>query len=147
MKKYKTFFKQKWVCFALSIVFYFVPVIVVTACLLPLTEASTGTKWAIGMGVLVIHAIPFFAGVIFSFLSHYPMFNIFPFLFLALQGFFTLDYFQYYAQIFKWIELAAAISSIASCICWGLFRKYSVWRESIKANVRSGAFNLKEEDK
>lgn len=146
MKKYKTFFKQKWLCFALSLVCYFVPFIVVTACFLPLTEAATGMKWAIGMGIVLINAIPFLMGIFRAFFAHFPMLNILSLVFLALAAFFMLDFFRYYAEIFLWIELAAAIEPIAACIFWGLFRKYSVWRESVKANVRSGAFNLKDEE-
>lgn len=145
MKSYKTFFKQKWVFFALSIIFYFVPFIVVTACLLPLTEATQGVKWAIGLGVVFINAIPFLMGVFRSIFAHFPMLNILAFVFLALSAFFMLDYFQYYAEIFLWIELAAGIGSIASCICWAQFRKYTTWRESVKANVKSGAFTVKED--
>ena len=142
---YKTFFKQKWICFALAIVFYFVPFIVVTACYLPLTKAARGTKLAIGLGIVLINAIPFLMGVFRAFFAHFPMLNILSFVFLALAAFFMLDYFRYYAEIFLWIELAAAIGSIASCICWAQFRKYSTWRESVKANVRSGAFELKKD--
>lgn len=144
MKSYKTFFRQKWICFALALAFYFLPFIIVTACLLPLTAAAEGLKWAIGMGIVLINAIPFLMGIFRTFFAHFPMLNILAFVFLALAAFFMLDYFQYYAEIFLWIELAAGLGSIASCICWGLYRKYSSWRESVKANVRSGAFELKE---
>ena len=146
MAKYKTFFKQKWIYFALSVVFYFVPFIVVTACFLPLTEAAQGIKWAIGLGVVLINAIPFLMGVFRAFFAHFPMLNILSFVFLALAAFFMLDFFRYYAEIFLWIELAAGIGSVAACICWGKFRKYSHWRESVKANVKSGAFKINEEE-
>lgn len=142
-KDYKTFFKQKWMCFALAIIFYFLPFIIVTACLLPLTKASEGMKWGIGMGIVLINAIPFLMGVFRAFFAHFPMLNILSFVFLALAAFFMLDYFRYYAEIFLWIEFAAALGSIASCVSWGLFRKYSHWRESIKANIKSGAFVTK----
>lgn len=144
-KNYSTFFKQKWIFFALSLIFYFVPFMIVTACFLPLTVASTGMKWGIGMGIVVINAIPFLMGVFRAVFAHFPMLNILSFVFLALAAFFMLDYFRYYAEIFLWIELAAGIGSIASCICWGKFRKYSAWRESVKANVKSGAFKMNEE--
>ena len=145
MKNYKTFFKQKWLFFALSVVFYFVPFIVVTGCLLPFTEAASGLKWAIGLGVVLINAIPFLMGVFRSFFAHFPMLNILSFVFLALAAFFMLDYFRYYVEIFLWIELAAAIGSVAACICWAQFRKFTTWRESVKANVRSGAFKMEDD--
>ena len=145
MKSYKTFFGVKWISFALSIICYFLPFIIVTACLLPLTEASNGTKWGIGLVLVVINAIPFLMGVFRSLFAHFPMLNILSFVFLALAAFFMLDYFRYYAEIFLWIELAAALGSLASCVFWAMFKKYSHWRESVKANVRSGAFAMKNE--
>ena len=42
------------------------------------------------------------------------------------------------------IEGAAALGSVVSCILWAQHRKYARWSESIKANVRSGAFVMKE---
>lgn len=141
--KYKTFFKQKWISFALSIVSYFLPFIVVTAYFLPLTEAAVGVKWGIGLGIVVINAIPFLMGWFRMFFSHFPMLNVLAFVFLALEAFFRLDFFQYYSEIFLWIELAAAFGSIAACIFWSLYFKYSRWRESVKATVKSGAFLMK----
>lgn len=146
MKNYKTFFKQKWIYFALSIVCYFVPFIVVTACLLPLTKAATGSKVAIGLAVVLINAIPFLMGVFRMFFSHFPMANMLAFVFIALAAFFRLDFFQYYAEIFIWIELAALIGSIVACVFWAKYKKYAHWRESVKANVKSGAFQMKEEE-
>ena len=146
MKSYKTFFKQKWAYFALSILAYFVPFIVVTACLLPLTMAATGAKVGIGLIVVVINAIPFLMGAFRMFFAHFPMFNMLAVVFLALAAFFRLDFFQYYADIFLWIEFAAALGSLVSCFCWAKFKKYSHWRESVKANVKSGAFTMKEEN-
>lgn len=143
--KYKTFFKQKWICFALSIVSYFLPFIVVTAYFLPLTEAAVGVKWGIGLGVVVINAIPFLMGIFRAFFAHFPMLNVLAFVFLALAAFFMLEFFRYYAEIFLWIEFAAALGSIASCIFWALSRKYSHWRESVKANIKSGAFKMNKE--
>ena len=144
MKTYKTFFKQKWIFFALSLISYFLPFIIVTACLLPLTKAATGTKWAIGIVVVLINAVPFLMGALRMFFSHFPMANILALVFIALAAFFRLDFFQYYAEIFIWIELAALLGSVLACVFWAQFRKYSQWRESVKANVKSGAFQMKE---
>lgn len=141
---YKTFKKEKWLYFGLSIVAYFLPFIVVTAVFFPMIEAATGFKFALGLGVVLINTIPFLMGVYRSFFAHFPMLNMLAIVFLLLAVFFTMEIFQYYVQVFCWIEGAAALGSIASCILWGKFRKYSHWHESIKANVRSGAFVMKE---
>ena len=54
--------------------------------------------------------------------------------------------FRYYVEIFLWIETAAAVGSVAACILWHYYRKFGGWHESIKANVKSGAFVMKESD-
>ena len=66
--------------------------------------------------------------------------------FLILAAFFTMDVFRYYVEIFLWIETAAAVGSVAACILWHYYRKFGGWHESIKANVKSGAFVMKESD-
>ena len=121
-------------------------VIHVTACLVPRTKAAKGTKWAIGIVGVLINAVPYLRGALRMFFSHFPMANILAFVFIALAAFFRLDFFQYYADIFLWIEFAAALGSIVSCFCWTKYKKYAHWRESVKANVKSGAFTMKEEN-
>ena len=138
MSNYKTYRKEKWLYFILSIAAYFLPVVIVTAFLLPMTEAATGVKWGMGMAVVLINSLLFLWGAFHAFTAHFPMLNIVAILFLALAAFFTLDFFQKYVGIFCWIEFAAVIGSIASCIFWGKFRKYSGWSESVKAIARSG---------
>ena len=138
MSEYKSWRKEKWLCFVLSIACYFVPFVIVTAVLLPMTEISTGTKWGIGMAIVLINSLFFFWGAFHSFMAHFPMLNIPAFLFLALDSFFTLEIFREYVGIFRWIELSAVLGSIAACILWQKFRKYSDWSESVKAISRSG---------
>ena len=146
MANYKTFAKEKWLYFAFSIITYFLPFIIVTACLLPMTKVAEGMKIAIGLGITFINAIPFLMGVFRAFFAHFPMLNVLAIVFLCLAAFFTLDVFKNCVDKLLWIESAAGIGSVVSCILWAKFRKYSKWHESVKANVRSGAFKLKEED-
>ena len=143
---YKTFKKEKWLYFGLSIVTYFLPFIIVTAVFFPMIEAATGFKFALGFWIVVINTIPFLMGVFRAFFAHFPMLNVLSIVFLFLAVFFTMEIFQYYVQVFCWIEGAAAVGSVASCILWGKFRKFSRWHESIKANVRSGAFVMQENE-
>ena len=82
-----------------------------------------------------------------SFFAHFPMFNILAVVFLCLAAFFTLDVFRGCVDKLLWIELAAAVGSIASCILWGKYRKYSHYQKTMKATVGSGAFVMKEDSK
>ena len=143
-KNYKTYTKEKWLYFTLAIVVYFLPFIIVSACLLPFVEASKGFKVAIGFGIVIVNAIPFLMGIFRKFFSHFPMCNLLAIVFLALAAFFRLDVFKNYSDAFLWIELAAAIGSIASCILWGLYNKYAEYQKSVKATVKSGAFAMKD---
>lgn len=145
MSKIKTYAKEKRLYFALSVVFYFVPFTVTAACLLPVVKAAEGFKIAIGLGLVLINAVPFIAGVFRSFFAHFPMVNLLSLVFLALAGFFKLEVFSKYADIFLWIELAAALGSLVSCILWGQYRKYADYNRTMKATVNSGAFALKED--
>lgn len=142
-KNYKTYFRQKWLCFSLSIISYFLPFVVVTACMLPFVKAAEGVKIAIGLGIVLINAIPFLTGVFRAFFAHFPMLNIIAIIFLFIYGFFTLDAFIKSREAFCWIELAAALGSVASCVFWGLYLKYADYRRAVKATVGSGAFLTK----
>lgn len=98
--------------------------------------------------LIIINVAPASIFCIHSFLVKYPMFNVFALMFLMLSTFFTMDAFQYYVQIFNIIESAAFLGCIAWCILWHYYHKFSGWHESFKANVKSGAFVMKEsEDK
>lgn len=146
-KNYRTFKKEKWLFFALSIVVYFLPFIITTACFLPVMETSGGFKVAIGFVIIIVNAIPFLMGIFKAFFAHFPMLNILAIVFLFLGAFFMLDLFQKYAETFLWIEFSAAVGSIVSCILWGRHKKYARYSESIKAAVASGAFERREESK
>ena len=146
MANYKTYRKEKWLYFAFSVIAYFMPFIVVTVCLLPIVKVAEGFKIAIGLGIAVINAIPFLMGVFRAFFAHFPMFNMLALVFLLLAAFFTLDAFKSYMHIFCWIELAAALGSVISCILWGQYRKYADFNRTMKATVKSGAFKIKGKD-
>lgn len=145
MSSYRTFTKEKWLYFVLAVVAYFLPFVIVTACLFPFIKVSGGFKIAMGLGIVVINAIPFLMGVFKSFFAHFPMFNMLAVVFLVLAAFFTFDVFQNYVDRFLWIESAAALGSIVSCILWAKHRRYAKWQQSVKANVASGAFKMKED--
>lgn len=125
-------FKRKWLYFGLSILACYLPFIVVTSIFFPMMEVATGFKIALGFGIVLINTIPLMMAIFHSFFAHFPMLNIFAILYLLLSSFFTMEIFQYYVQIFNWIEGAAAIGSVASCILWAKFRKYAHWRENDK---------------
>lgn len=144
MSKYKTFKKEKWLYLICSIFAYFLPFIIVTACLFPLiTSAGDGFKLAIGMAVILINTLPFLQGLLESFVAHFPMLNIPAFIYILISTFFTLDIFQEYRGYFNWIELAAVIGSVVSCILWGKYRKYSHYNKTMGATIKSGAFVTK----
>lgn len=144
MAKYKTFTKEKWLYFAFSIVAYFLPFVIVTSCLLPMVETAKGLKVAMGLVIVLINAIPFLMGVFKSFFAHFPMFNILAVIFLFLAVFFTKDIFKSCADKLLWIEFAAAVGSVVSCIMWAKYRKYSHYQKTMKATIKSEAFELKE---
>lgn len=145
MAEYKTFKKQRFTYFWLAIAVYFLPFIIVTACLLPIVKMSGGMKIAVGLGIVLVNAIPFLMGVFRAFFAHFPMFNVLAIVFLCLAAFFSLDLFHGCVEKLLWIESAAALGSIFSCIFWGKHLKYKKWNESVKATVGSGAFVLKGE--
>ena len=141
MSKVKTigFYRAaKWGCFAASILFYFLPCIIVTACLLPLTQQSSGTSFALGMAIIGLNALPFIGGIFRSVLAHIPMINFLSIVFLMLYGFFTMKLFQHYVSIFCWIELSAALGSIVSCVFWVLYEKNARRLETAKTNKEMG---------
>lgn len=140
-KNYKTFKKQKWLYFALSIVTYFLPFIIVTAIFLPfLKDVENGKKIAIGIVIIAINSIPFLMGIFHAFFAHFPMLNMVAIIFILLGLFFTVDVFRTCADTLMWIELAAVVGSIGSCIFWGLYRKYKAYAISVSATIKSKAF-------
>lgn len=128
----------KYIFFAASLLVYFVPFIVVTACLLPLMKQTVGTSFAIGAALIVLNALPFIGGVFRSVLAHFPFVNLLSVVFLLLYGFFTLDLFSEHVYIFCWIEFAAAVGSLLSCVFWHFYGKYSRRVEIAKTNKEMG---------
>lgn len=143
-KPYRTFKKEKWLFFALSIIVYFVPFIIVTACMLPfMTKADAGYRWALGIVMLLLHTAPFLVGIIRSILAHLPMLDTVAIAFLLLGAFFNFKIFDDYVNKFMIIEGVALLCSIAACVFWLLHCKYKRYAESVRATVLSGAFELK----
>lgn len=138
MSKYKSFRKHRYAFFWASILAFFIPYIVATSCLLPLVKVATGTKVGIGLAVILINALPFLGGIFHGVRAHFPFINVFAFLFVALGGFFCLDVFQYYVYTFVTIEAVALAGSIAACILWHYYRKYSKMNDTYKANKKIG---------
>lgn len=146
MKNYKTFNKEKRIYFALSIIVYFLPFTVVAACLLPFLKAADGFKVAAGFAIVAINAIPFLMGIFRSLFAHFPMMNVLAVVFLLLAAFFKTDVFCGFADKLCWIELSAAAGSIASCVLWAKYKKYSSYSKTMKATIKSGAFITKEDN-
>lgn len=132
--------KSKWLCFAAAILVYFLPFIIVTACLLPLTKQSGGTAFAIGIAIIAINALPFVVGIFKGLFAHYPMLTglLIAVVFLAVYGFFKSDVFQTYASIFCWIEFAVAVGALASMVFWHFYRKNKRRLETAKTNKEMG---------
>lgn len=131
----------KWSCFAASLAFYFLPFIIVAACLIPTmrTEAKdAGECWAIGIAIVVLNAMPFVGGCLRHITAHFPMINFLSIFFLLLYSFFTLRLFQNYVYKFCWIELAAALGSVVSCVFWHYYKKNKRKLEIAKTNKEMG---------
>ncbi len=138
MAKYKTYRKQRYIFFWLSIVVYFLPYTIVTACLLPFVKTDEGVKWGIGLAVCALNAVPFVSGVLKGFRAHFPFVNLMAFIFLFLAAFFLSEVFQNYVYTFLWIELAAVIGSGAACVLWHYHRKYKRKSQTIGDVAKSG---------
>ena len=147
MSNYKTYTKEKWLYFALAIAVYFVPFIVVISVYLPFVKQATGFKVALGLALVAINSIPLVMGLFKNMFIHYPMLMGLPFIaiFLMSASFFKLSVFKELSTTLCWIETAALAGIIVSTVFWAKFRKYSKYQQSVKANVHSGAFVLKEE--
>lgn len=146
MAKYKTYKKEKRIYFALSIIVYFLPFTVTAACLLPFLKAAEGFKIAAGFAIVAINAIPFLMGIFRSLFAHFPMLNVLAAVFLMLAAFFKTDVFSGFADKLCWIELSAAVGSIASCILWAKYKKYSGYSKTMKATIKSDAFITREDN-
>ena len=137
-KKYKSYNTQRFLFFWLSIAVYFLPYLIATACLLPIMKAAQGTKWAIGIAVLALNAIPFLTEIFKGFRAHFPFVNMIAFVFVILAGFFTLDLFSKYVYTFLTIEAVALAGSIAACVLWHFHRKYKRKAQAVSDILKSG---------
>lgn len=142
----KSFKKEKWLFFALALVAYFVPYIIVIACLFPMMhKADTGYKVALGVVLVIVNAIPLILGIFKSILAHYPM--LYGLMFAGgicfLGAVFKFDIFAEYTSKFLWIEFTVALSALASFIFWIFHRKYARYSETVKAAKKSGAFQMR----
>lgn len=140
MKNYK---KQRYCFFYLTIAAYFLPYIAVTAALLPFTPESQGVKWGAGVLIVLLNALPFAYGVFHRFLAKVPFINFLAVVFVALSGFFSLDFFADYVYTFAWIEAAAAVGSVAACTFWLLHLKYKRQAQTVETVKKSGLLDQK----
>lgn len=138
MGKYKTYKKQRFLFFWLSIVVYFLPYVIVTACLLPFVKAGAGQRCGIGLAIVALNALPFLAGIFKGFRAHFPFVNLLSVVFVLLAAFFLSELFYNYVYTFLWIELAALLGSVAACVLWHFHRKYKRLNETYRANKKIG---------
>ena len=143
-KKYKGYRLKRYLFFWLAIIVYFLPYLIATACFLPVMKAPHGTKWAIGLAVMGINAIPFIAGIFKGFRAHFPFVNMSAFVFVLLAGFFTLELFSDYVYTFLTIEAIALAGSIAACVLWHFHRKYKRKAQTVSDVLKSGLLDKEE---
>lgn len=143
-KKCKGYQTQRFLFFWLSIAVYFVPYLIATACLLPIMKAAQGTKWAIGLAVFALNAIPFLTGIFKGFRAHFPFVNLIAFVFVILAAFFLSDIFHKYVYTFLTIESVALAGSIAACVLWHFHRKYKRKAQTVSDVLKSGLLNKEE---
>lgn len=134
----KTYRKQRYFFFWLSVLVYFVPYIVATSCLLPIIRTDTGIKCGIGLAVIALNAIPFLGGILKGVRAHFPFVNLLAVVFVLLAAFFLTDVFRNYVYTFLWIELAAMLGSIAACVFWYFHKKYKRKAHTINDVLKSG---------
>ena len=139
----KTYNTQRYLFFWLSAVFYFLPYVIATACLLPFMEAATGMKWSIGLVVALVNALPFIGGVFRVLFSHTPFINMYAIIFMSLAAFFTLPIFSTFVYTFLVIEGCAALGSIMATVFWFLHRKYKTKAETVRTVLKSGVLEAR----
>lgn len=145
MTTYKTYKKERYLFFWLSLVAYFLPYLIVTACLLPMMKAAQGAKWGIGLAVAALNAIPFLTGIFKGFRARFPFVNLLAFVFVLLAGFFCLELFHNYVYTFLTIEAVALAGSIAACVLWHFHRKYKRKSQTVSDVLKSGILEQREE--
>lgn len=134
----RTYRKEKYIYFWLTFAFYFLPFIIATACLLPFVEESTGTKWSIGLAVVLVNMLPFVGGVFRVIFSHTPFINLPAILFSAFSMFFTAPLFSDYVYTYATIMNCAALGSILATVFWSLHRKYKTKADTVHTVLKSG---------
>lgn len=138
MADYKTYKKEKWTYFTLSIFALFAPIVIAIGCFFPFFEYAVGYKIAIGCVLVLLQASIFTAGVWANVRIHYPMLSPLPFLVIMLYGLFTIDFFQKFVMPLMLIEIVAACSMVISAVFWAKYRKYKKYQTSVKAVALSG---------
>ncbi|MGN0807992.1 MAG: hypothetical protein ACI4MN_06070 [Candidatus Coproplasma sp.] len=147
MPKYKTFKKEKWVFLILSVFIYFVPFIVVTACLFPLmNKADAGYRWALGIVLVLMRVVPFILRSLHSAVAHCPMLDLTSLVLFLVALSFRFDIFADYQDKFLIILGVSVASSIISTVFWFLYKKYAAYHTSIKAAKKSGMFVVEKEE-
>ena len=141
---YKTYQWQRYLFFWLTIAAYFVPTIVATAVLLPFVKAQEGTKWGMGIAVVLLNAMPFIGGIFRKLLAHVPFVNWLAIVFLSLAAFFTLDLFRDYVATFCTIETISFAFSIAACVLWYFHGVYKRRSQTVSTVLKSGLLTVKE---
>ena len=138
MTTYKTYRKERYLFFWMSLVAYFLPYVVTTACLLPMMRAAQGVKWGIGLAVVALNAIPFLTGIFKGFRARFPFVNMLAFVFVLLAGFFCLDLFHNDVYTFLAIETVELAGRIAECVLWHFHRKYKRKAQTVGDVLKSG---------
>lgn len=135
---YKTYQWQRYLFFWLTIGAYFIPTIIATAALLPFVEAEEGTKWGMGIAVVLLNALPFIGGMFRKLLSHVLFVNWLSIVFLVLAAFFTMDLFSDYVATFCTIETVSFVFSIVACVLWYIHGVYRHRAVTVATVVKSG---------
>lgn len=143
-KNYKSYQKERYLFFWLSIVVYFLPYLIATAATLPTMRATQGAKWGIGLAVMALNAIPFLTGIFKGFRARFPFVNLIAFVFVILAAFFLSDLFHKYVYTFLTIESVALAGSIGACVLWHFHRKYKRKAQTVSDVVKSGILDKEE---
>ena len=142
-KNYRTYKKERYIFFWMTIIVYFVPVIAVTASLLPMVVASQGTKWGVGCTVMLLYSLVFVRGFLYKLLVHFPFFNGWAAAGILISSFFTLDFLSKYRFTFMWIMGTMFVSGFAACVLWIFHNKYKRAAQTVKTVVKSGVLGGK----
>lgn len=147
MPKFNPFREKKWVLFILSVFIYFVPFIVVTACLFPMMKkADVGYRLALGIVLVLMRVVPFILRSLHSLVAHCPMLDLTSIVLFFVAISFRFGIFADYQDKFLIILGVSALSSIVSSVLWFLFKKYNKSTGEYKTMRDSGMFVMKDEE-